>query len=149
MNHSQLKRKFSRHRRGASLIDVAVGSMLLALLLIPSVRWIGQSQTINRRVEDRDAMLFEAEQFIEILTVKMSEPSAFDDAFNRPMDSVTKVQTPGGKIYLARYQVGPDKTLPSAQLLSIDVTVWRDADSDGNLDANEVTETLQTQVAAP
>ncbi|TWU55799.1 hypothetical protein [Rubripirellula reticaptiva] len=149
MNHLQFKKTLPRHRRGASLIDVAIGSMLLSLLLIPSVRWIGQSQTINQRVEDRDAMLFEAEQLIETLTVKMSEPSAFDDAFNRPMDSVTKVQTPGGKIYLARYQVGPDKTLPSSKLLTLTVTVWRDTDSDGNLDTNEVTETLQTQVAAP
>ncbi|TWU54655.1 hypothetical protein Poly51_33740 [Rubripirellula tenax] len=143
------RRRHVATRQGATLIDVAIGSMLLSLLLIPSVRWIGHSESINQRLEDRDAMLFEAESFIEILKVKMSEPSEFASAFDRPIDDLTKVVSPSGKVFLAQYQLEPDKTLPTAKLLSIRVTVWRDANSNARIDATEVSESLQTQMASP
>ncbi len=149
MIQARLTDRRRSQRVAATLIDVAIGSMMLSLLLIPSVRWIGHSQTLNQRVEDRDAMLFEAERLIESLVVKMSEPAAFADAYDRPSDTVIKTISPGGKLFLARYQVAPDLTIPSAKLMSISVTLWRDSDRDGSLDADELTETLQTQLAGP
>ncbi|WP_145169055.1 hypothetical protein [Rubripirellula lacrimiformis] len=142
-----------RHRRqpqiGATLIDVAIGSMMLSLLLIPSMKWIGHSQSLNQRLEDRDAILFEAEELIETLKVKLSDPTSFADAYNRSIDEIIKVSSNGTKTYLARYQVDPDKTLPKTPLLTIQVTVWFDADRDAVLDSNETSESLQTQWAAP
>ncbi len=141
--------RYPKPRRGATLIDVAIGSMLLTLLLIPSFQWIGHSQSINRRLEDRDAMLFEAEQLIETFRVKMSYRDAFDDVYSRSIDDLTKIQTPGGAIFLARYQIGPDTTVGKSELLNINVAIWRDTISNGSLDLTETSESMHTQVAAP
>lgn len=138
-----------RRRRGATLIDVAIGSMLLSLLLIPVVKMIGQSQTMTARLNDRDAMLFEAEQIVETSKLKLADPSEFDRAYNSSIDDITKVVSPSGKVYLAQLQVYPDKTMPSSPLASVDVTVWIDANTNARIDANETSETLRTQLARP
>lgn len=152
MNDCRLKfNRFRRanHRRGATLIDVAIGSMLLSLLLIPVVKMMGQSQTLTARLNDRDAMLFEAEQLVETLKLNLSESSQFDLAHSRGIDQVSRVATSSGKTFITRSQAYADTTLTSSPLISIDVTVWIDANRNGAVDAVETSEMLRTQMARP
>lgn len=151
MNTQSQKTKRNRHsvRLGATLIDVAVGSMLLTILLIPSMRLIGETQSVNRRLRDRDTMLFEAEQLVETIKIKASEPKSFDDLLSRPMDEVSKITVADSPTLLARVQVSPDKSLPSTKLLTIVVDVWRDSNGDTRFDIDEPGQTLRTQWAAP
>lgn len=152
MNDGRLKScrtRQARRRCGATLIDVAIGSMLLSILLIPVVKMMGQSQTLTARLNDRDAMLFEAEQIVETLKLSLAETSQFDRVHSRGIDQVTRVAASNGKSYIARSQVYADTTMPTSPLISIDVTVWIDANRNSAVDVTETSETLRTQLARP
>lgn len=141
-------RRVCDRRIGGTLIDVAVGSMLLSLLLIPSMQLISKSQMINLRLDDREAMLFEAEQVLEMTKIRLSDPATFGETYNRPIDDVSRRSVNGTSQYLVRLQVYPDRSLAS-ELLTIEVSLWRDTDRDGRLDATETSESLRTQWASP
>jgi hypothetical protein len=136
-------------RNGATLIDVATGSMLLAVLLIPSMRLISDSQSSSRRLHNRDTALFEAEQLIESTKVALAEPTAFDAALLTPIDATSTVTVSDGPDLTSRVRVAADASLPTAKLLSIVVDVWIDTDGDSRLDTSELSETLRTQWAGP
>ena len=136
-------------RRGASLIDVAAGSMLLAVLLIPSIHLIGESQSSHRRLDNRDIILYEADQLVESTRVALSEPAAFAAALATPADVVGAIAVSDGPDLTSRVRVAADTSLPTARLLSIVVDVWHDVDGDSRMDADEVSQTLRTQWAEP
>jgi Tfp pilus assembly protein PilX len=136
-------------RRGATLIDVAIGSMLLSILLIPAVQMIGNSQSCNRRLANRACMLFEAEQIIENAKIQLSDAATFDKALTNSIDDIGKIAEPDGPLLLGRLQVAADPTMPKAKLVTITAQVWQDADSDGLFDSSEQGESLTTQWAAP
>lgn len=136
-------------RNGATLIDVATGSMLLAVLLIPSIRLISDSQSCTQRLHNRDTMLFEAERLIESTKVALSEPAVFDAAIATPTDTTSTITVSDGPRLSGRVRVTADASLSSARLLTIIADVWIDADSDSQMDADELSETLRTQWAAP
>lgn len=123
--------------------------MLLSLLLIPVVKMMGQSQILTSRMNDRDAMLFEAEQVVETLKLTLAEPSQFDLAHSRGIDQVSRVAASNGKSYVVRSQAYADTTMPSSPLVGISVTVWIDANRNGAADATETSEMLRTQWARP
>lgn len=137
------------NRNGATLIDVGLGSMLLTVILLPSIHMIGKSQSANRRLANREIMLYEAEQLIEVLKVKLSEPASFDSVLAKPIDSTGKIAPSDGPRLLGRTRVAPDSTMPTAKLVTIVADVWYDADQDGTFDTTEQGETLQTQWSAP
>jgi len=145
----QSNQKRRSTRRGASLIDVATGSMLLAILLIPSVQLIGESQSANRRLTDRDTMLFEAEQLIESTKVALSETAPFDAAYATPIDVVSSIAVTDGPDLTSRLRVAADASLPAAKLLTIMVDLWHDSDGDRQLDATERSVSQRTQWATP
>ncbi len=141
--------KLSLNRSGATLIDVALGSMLLTIILLPAIHMIGKSQSANRRLANREIMLYEAEQMIELLKVKLSEPASFDAVLAKPIDSTGKISVSDGPSLLGRTRVAADPSMPTAKLLTIIADVWNDVDQDGTFDPTEPGETLQTQWAAP
>ena len=138
-----------RRRRGASLIDVATGSMLLAVLLIPSIHLIGESQSSHRRLDNRDIILYEAEQLVESTRVGLSEPAAFNAALAAPIDVTGTITVSDGPDLTSRVRIARDAGLPTARLLSIVVDVWYDADGNSLMGSGELSETLRTQWAAP
>ena len=136
-------------RNGATLIDVATGSMLLAVLLIPSMRLISDSQSSTRRLHNRDIILFEAEQLIESSKVSLAEPVVFNAAFASPTDTTGRIPVTDGPDLTRRLRVAADRTIPTARLLNITVDVWVDSNGNLRMDADELSETLRTQWAAP
>ncbi len=140
-------RKPNRH--GATLIDVAIGSMLLTVILIPSIYMVGKAQSANRRLANREIMLYEAEQLIENLKVKLSEPASFAQTLTIPVDSTSIIPVSDGPDLVGRGRVAADVTMPTAQLVTIIADVWYDVDKDAVFDSGEQGETLQTQWAAP
>jgi hypothetical protein len=139
----------SPKRTGSTLIDVAIGSMLLTVLLIPAIHMIGKSQSANRRLANRAIMLYEAEQTIENLKVALSDPTAFANTMTTPIDAVRAISVSDGPDLVGRSRVAADSTLPTAELLTIVADVWYDTDKDALFDLDEQGETLQTQWAAP
>ncbi len=136
-------------KKGATLIDVAAGSMLLAVLLIPSVHLIGESRKSNHRLHRREAMLYQADQVMESTKVALGDPTAFAAALATPVDSSAAVTTSDIPDLHTRVRVAADPTVAPAQLLTIQVDLWQDQDGDAAFDRGEPIETLRTQWAAP
>jgi hypothetical protein len=139
----------ARRRRGTTLIDVAVGSMLLAVLLVPSVHLIGKSRASNHRLATRDAILYEADRLLESTKTTLGEPTAFNTVLATPSD-ITQLVPLGDVPNLAsRIRVAADPSLPSVELLTILVDVWQDSNGNGSMDSDEPSESLRTQWASP
>ena len=100
--------KAAARRRGATLLDVAAGSMLLAVMLIPSAHLISQSQSCNARLAIRQTMLFEAENQLEATKIALSNALAFDLAWATATivlgitEEATRTRIHGGNQHEAR-----------------------------------------------
>ena len=149
LSNHHLSRGRACVRRGATLLDVATGSMLLAVLLIPSIHLIGESRSIHRRVDLQDAIVFEATELVESTRVAYSDPVAFRNVFLAPLDRSQAVVISDGPDLLGRVRVEADKSLPGSPLLDIVVDVWHDADGDARMGNTEPRQTLRTQWASP
>ncbi len=136
-------------RTGATLIDVATGSMLMAVLLIPSVHLIGKSRSSNHRLETRDAILYEADQLLETTKVSLAEPAAFAAVFGTPLDRAAPIASGDVPHLVGRVRVAADATVAPAELLTILVDLWQDQNQNGRLDTGEPSQSLRTQWAAP
>ena len=145
----RFNRSNASNRRGATLVDVATGSMLLAVLLIPSIHVIGESQSCQRRLDQRDIMIYEAEQLIETTRIALSEPDTFDAAWATPVDVVRTISVSDGPDLVSRVRVAADSSLPTSPLLSIVIDVWRDLDGNRRMGNMEPSQSLRTQWAAP
>jgi hypothetical protein len=146
---SKLKQRKRHARAGATLLDVATGSMLLAVLLIPSVHLIGESRSSNRRLANQDILVYEAQQLLESSKVLFSESTAFSDAMTRGADVVSGRTINDGPDVITRVRANADATLPSAQLLTIQADVWIDTNRDGRMQSSEASHSLRTQWASP
>ncbi len=123
--------------------------MLLTVLLIPAVHMIGKAQSQNRRLVNREIMLYEAEQAIETVKIQLSDPTAFDTAMASAVDVLRTIPISDGPDLTGRLQAGADASMPTAKLVTIVADVWHDANSNGLFDRSEQGESLQTQWAAP
>ena len=141
--------KAGSRRRGASLIDVATGSMLMAVLLIPSIHLVGESQASQRRLHLRDIMIYEADQLIDSTRVALSDTAPFDAAYAAPSDVTSTINVSDAPDLKSRVRIAADASLPTARLLTIVVDVWRDTDGDSQRDADELGVDLRTQWARP
>jgi len=146
---SSIRHHRGRQRRAATLLDVAIGSMLLALLLIPSVKLIGESRASRTRLKMRDAILFEADQLVERTKISLSEPAAFDSAYARGTDTQGNIWIGDGPRLRRRTRVAADPTMKKERLVTIIVDVWFDENRNRRMDATEQSETLRTQWSAP
>lgn len=145
----QVTTKKRSSRRGATLIDVATGSMLLAVLLIPSVHLITESQSSQRRLAKRDIIDFEAEKLIESTKVALSDTAAFNAALASSVDVTGALTVSDGPDLTSRVRVSADTSASPAQLLTIVVDVWHDSNGNNLMDSGETGESLRTQWAAP
>jgi hypothetical protein len=144
------RKRRKTYRSGATLLDVAAGSMLLAVILIPSAHLIGQSQSCNARLANRQTMLFEAENRLEATKIALSSPAAFNTAWATPADTRTQITIADGPDLNSRTRIYADSTIPApARLVTIEIDIWQDIDGDNNMDATEPTETIRTQWASP
>lgn len=148
-NRSFDKGKRLRARRGATLLDVATGSMILAILLVPAVHLISESRSAHHRLVQREIALFEANRLLEAAKVSLSDATAFDAALRRPVDSRMTIPVSDGPDLQGRLTIEKDMTLATADLLTLNVDVWRDVNANGRHDADETGEKLRTQWAAP
>ncbi len=136
-------------RTGATLIDVATGSMILAVLLIPSVHLIGKAKSSNRRVTTRDALLYAGDNSMESVKAALADPAAFAAAYGTTTDRVQSILVADVPDCASRLRIAADGSVAPAQLLTIVVDVWQDLNRNGLIDADEPSETLRTQQASP
>ena len=146
---SKLNQRKRHARAGATLLDVATGSMLLAVLLIPSVHLIGESRSNNRRLANQDILVYEAQQALESSKVLFSEPATFSNAMTRGSDTVSVRTISDGPDVITRLRANADTTLPSVQLLTIQADAWIDTNRDGRMQGSEASHSLRTQWASP
>ncbi len=138
-----------RARKGATLIDVAVGSMLMASLLIPSLHLMGESQQNTQRLAIRQTLLHTAEQQIEALKVRLSEPAAFTNTLARPIFETRNITTTMGIPSRVEIRAVSDPTVGAAELLTLSAIAWHDKDRNGAVDSGEPVIRLRTQWMAP
>ncbi len=139
-------------RLGMSLLDVAIGSFLLAMILIPSARLLRHHDRLQRNRQWQETILFETEQLIERAKIDTADPARFAAARNRARPTVQTVKLhPGdGPPLVGRLTLSADTTVaPSVPLLTIDCTVWHDRNGNGRPDSDEPSETLRTQRSQP
>ena len=140
-------------RRGSTLIEVAIGSMLMALLIVPAMRALNDSDGLRRRHESHDVMLFTAEEKLEQEKVALSSSAYFANAVasSSGIDRIEKIDVPNGADLICRTRIVADNSVGKvpAQLATITVDVWNDANGDRLLNATESHETIQTQWASP
>ncbi|MEM9585636.1 MAG: hypothetical protein AAGA03_00020 [Planctomycetota bacterium] len=130
-------------------MDVALGSMLLALLLVPATRVLRESRTLAHRLDVRESLLFQAERTIEATKVTLSEPAAFASALS---GAVTIQPNPGAEYPGVQSQITltVDRSVPgSTNLITINVQTWQDVDGDNRIDQDEPVEQLRTQWGPP
>ena len=147
--HTRNSHLRSSTRRGATLIDVATGSMLLAVMLIPSVHLIGKSRSSNQRLATRETILYQADQVIENVKIALSEPAAFTSAMATPVDSTQPIPSSDIPNLISRVRIAADATVAPARLLTVVVDVWQDQNGNGSPDRGEPTESIRTQWATP
>ncbi len=140
-------------RSGSTLLEVAIGSMMMALLIVPAMRALNDSDALRRRHESHDVMLFTAEEKLEQEKVALSSTPYFGIAVASPsgIDRIEKIDVPNGADLICRTRIVADNSVGkvSAQLVTITVDVWNDANGDRLLSATESHETIQTQWASP
>ncbi len=151
-NHA-MNRVIRRSRRGTTLIEVAIGTMLMALLIVPTLAAMNQSEALRRRHHSHRMMLFSAEERLEQEQVALSDAKYFSDVWNAGFgtDTLSKVALDDGGILIGRTRVLADTSVGKspAQLVSITVDVWNDVNGDRRMDATEPHETIQSQWASP
>lgn len=141
--------RMATRRCGASLLDVSLGAMLLALLLIPVVNLMGESRASKVRLKLRDAILFEAETLIEQTKISLSDATFFDAAYKSDQDDQANLSLPDGPQLRQRIRIAADDTMNDERLVNVVVDVWLDKDQDRQMDSSEIGETLRTQWSAP
>ncbi|MDG2222610.1 MAG: hypothetical protein P8L85_14620 [Rubripirellula sp.] len=130
-------------------MDVSLGAMLLALLLIPAVKLMGESRASKMRLRLRDAILFEAETLLEQTKISLADSAFFDAAYKADKDDSANLSLVDGPLLRQRIRIEADDTMADERLVNVVVNVWRDQDLDGQMDAAEIGETLRTQWSAP
>ena len=147
---ARMLRVRSRSRRnGATLLDVALGSMLLSLLLIPALHLIGESRASRARLKLRDTILFEAETAMEKAKISLSQPGYFRRAHRSGIQRRANIRLSDGPRLRRRVRMSADPTMTDEQLVNVVVSVWQDSNRNWRMDDNEPSETLRSQWAAP
>lgn len=131
-------------RHGSTLLDVAAGSAILSLLLIPALGMMGRSNELTNRMAVVDTMLFEANRLMESTKITLCDPTAFAKgagARDEPLD------VDGTDRLRGVVTVQPDASISG--LLTIDVTVFQDSNRSGGLDTHELRRAIRTQWSQP
>ena len=121
----------------------------MSVLLIPSIHLVSQSKQNHRRLQLREAMLFEADQLIEQSKIALADPTYFGKAMASPSGLIEshKIDIGDGPVCLGQITLLRDRSLPLSALLSVEVVVWHDRNGNERVDAGEPNEHVRTQVA--
>ena len=131
-----------RRRRGSSLLEVVVGTVLIAVALVPALRLMRDSLAVGREIDAR-------EQLTTFSTSKLEEHLALAGA-----DWLTGDYTgdfgadghPAFRFLVRRSDAGGDGGIVD-QLMAVTATTWEDLDGDGTLDSGEPSVILGGKVA--
>lgn len=147
--------KLAKRRNGATLIDVAMGSMLLAVVLIPTVSLIRDSERTHRERSNREVMLFESERLIEDSKIWLRSTSGGITNFQsvvagRRQNWASAIAVADAPPLRSTTTIERDTSLGriggvEVQLVTIDIVVWQDRNGNRRTDADEPSETLTTQ----
>jgi Tfp pilus assembly protein PilV len=135
-------------RRGTTLIEVAIATMMLAVLIVPAVKLVGQSRDLQRRTSDENELAWQAENLLDRYRIEMKRSSQFDTYYGTGLNRVENLpslQLAGAK---GRVQISSDRSA-AGRLVSLSVQTWSDQNRDGRLDGNEPVVLLKTAVSAP
>jgi len=139
-------------RIAATLIDVAVGSMLMSLLIIPTLHLTVEAQTRNFRLQIREVLLHQANRLMENCKSDLSDKHAFDKAFGSTFATTMKDEMvwKQHESIVSMTTITPDRSVGNGvQLLNIVSTAWHDLNQNGRVDTGEPSEALRTQWASP
>jgi Tfp pilus assembly protein PilV len=135
-------------RSGTTLIEVAIATMMLAVLIVPAVKLVGQSRDLQRRNSDENELAWQAENLLDRYRIEMKRSTQFDTYYGTGLsriDDLPSLHLVGAK---GRVQISRDRS-SAGRLVSLSVQTWSDQNRDGRLDTNEPVVTLKTAVSAP
>ncbi|MEM8911115.1 MAG: hypothetical protein AAGC97_05050 [Planctomycetota bacterium] len=135
-----------RARAGSTLIDVAVGTAMLSLLMIPTVGMMGRSSRLARQLAIEEALLFDADQILEQHKVLLCDPAVFSGSSIQTNSDMADSWVTNGRYALLSEH---DSSIPMNRLRTITVTAWQDSNRNGQVDAIEPQQTLRTQWCQP
>ena len=128
------KAKKSRVRKGFTLIEVLMASMLLTIAMVPILKGLTSAHTLDVKIERRMRSLTLAEAKLE--DIKARSIYNYSTDFNDASSSLEG-------LYLCKVT----DTAVSADLREILLSVGYDDDSNGQLGGKEVQVTLKTLLA--
>ncbi|MEM9364893.1 MAG: hypothetical protein AAGD07_02780 [Planctomycetota bacterium] len=130
-------------RNGSTLVDVAAGAAVLSLVLLPGLRLVGDASTLARHVIQQDALLFEASRVMEETKISLCDPLVFDGLHPVRDVAVTGSEFPNLRVQSTVTASG------IANLLTLEVLAYQDANRNGRFDNGESSEALRTQWCRP
>lgn len=138
-----LPRRIVLPRRAASLLEVAIASMMMAMLLVPSIKLVAQSDAMHRRLTDRDELLLHARSVADEFRFEVRDPVQFDRRQNRTL-AVRNVDSDTLERVRARITTSSDL---SGQLMRVNIQTWSERGGNRRPDPGEPSVTLDTQIA--
>jgi type II secretory pathway pseudopilin PulG len=137
-----------RRRRGATLVEVAIATMMLAVLIVPAVKLVGQSRDLQRRVTDENELVWQAENLLDRYRIEMKRSSQFNTYYSTGLNRVDDLQSLHLASVKGRVQIARDRST-TGRLVTLSVETWSDANRNGRRDGDERFVALRSAVSAP
>ena len=130
-------------RHGAALLDVISASVLVALLIVPSVRLTIQAQENSRRLELRNELSVRCASLLE------EEIAAVQRSFrSRTRQRRIRYDGTDFRCVIRSSDAANNGGVPS-RIMCISVLLWHDENRNGTLDISEQSAFLLTRITAP
>lgn len=135
-------RLFPKRRRGSSLLEVVLATVLISVALVPAMRLMRDGLAVGREIEARD-------QLTTLSTSKLEEHLALVCADWLTGDFTGSFAAEGHPTFrfLVRRSDAAGNGGIVDQLMAITATTWEDADGDGALSSGETSVILGGKVA--
>ncbi len=140
-------RRFSKRRRvGSTLLDVALGASVLAILLVPSMHLVSQHEQIATRTQLRERLLYEADRILQEQRILLRDRQVLNDAFGSPAETLTKLSIDSFPNCLTKISWVPELNVgsKSTPLVTVIVDVWQDRNGNQTADSDEPFQSLRT-----
>ena len=140
-------KNLQRHRRclkrGAALLDVIAASVLVGILIVPSVKISAQVQESCRRLEMRNELALRCASVLE------EEIAYLQQSFkSRSRQQLIRYEGRDLRCVIQSSDAAVDGGLPS-RIICVSVLLWHDENHNGSLDSSEQSMFLLTRVVAP
>lgn len=135
-------------RSGATLVEVAIATMMLSVMLVPAIKLVGQSRDRQRQIADENELTWQAENLLDRFRIELKDPARFSlrhsSGFRATYD-LESLQMPRAR---GRVEMEADSTV-AGPLITLQVTTWNEENLNRTPDGNETLVQLRTQVSAP